>query len=76
MLSLMTQRRYSTRSIDNQANPFEGSLFMEVLIDEGIKGLGESSAWGWLEPSAPAVESEGGKSTAIQELLDKLDFVC
>lgn len=32
-------------------------LFVEVLTDEGIKGLGESGAWGYLEASAQAVET-------------------
>jgi galactonate dehydratase len=32
-------------------------LFVEVSTDEGIKGLGESGAWGFLEASALAVET-------------------
>lgn len=32
-------------------------LFVEVSTDEGIKGLGESGAWGFLEASAQAVET-------------------
>ncbi|MBI4640189.1 MAG: galactonate dehydratase [Candidatus Tectomicrobia bacterium] len=32
-------------------------LFVEVSTDEGIKGLGESGAWGFLEASAAAVET-------------------
>ena len=31
-------------------------LFVQVYTDEGIVGLGESGAWGYLEPSAAAVE--------------------
>ena len=32
-------------------------LFVQVHTDEGITGLGESGAWGYLEPSAAAVET-------------------
>lgn len=32
-------------------------LFVEVETDEGIKGLGESGAWGFLEASAACIES-------------------
>lgn len=32
-------------------------LFIEVETDEGIKGLGESGAWGFLEASAACIES-------------------
>lgn len=32
-------------------------LFVEVSTDEGIKGLGESGAWAFLEASAAAVET-------------------
>jgi galactonate dehydratase len=31
-------------------------LFVQVHTDEGITGLGESGAWGYLEPSAAVVE--------------------
>jgi galactonate dehydratase len=31
-------------------------LFVQVMTDAGITGLGESGAWGYLEPSAAAVE--------------------
>jgi galactonate dehydratase len=31
-------------------------LFVKVHTDQGITGLGESGAWGYLEPSAAAVE--------------------
>ena len=31
-------------------------LFVQVYTDAGITGLGESGAWGYLEPSASAVE--------------------
>ncbi len=32
-------------------------LFVKVHTDEGITGLGESGAWGYLEPSAAVVET-------------------
>lgn len=32
-------------------------LFVQVYTDEGIVGLGESGAWGYLEASAGAVET-------------------
>ncbi|HYJ12100.1 MAG TPA: hypothetical protein VEW66_00795, partial [Thermomicrobiales bacterium] len=32
-------------------------LFLTVHTDEGIVGLGESGAWGFLEASAGAVET-------------------
>ena len=32
-------------------------MFVEVHTDEGITGLGESGAWGYLEASAGAVET-------------------
>ena len=32
-------------------------LFVEVTTDAGIKGLGESGAWGFLEASAGALET-------------------
>ncbi len=31
-------------------------LFVQVYTDQGLVGLGESGAWGYLEPSAAAVE--------------------
>ena len=31
-------------------------LFVQVFTDEGITGLGESGAWGYLEPSAATVD--------------------
>ena len=31
-------------------------LFVRVHTDEGITGLGESGAWGYLEPSAATVD--------------------
>lgn len=31
-------------------------LFVQVHTDAGITGLGESGAWGYLEPSAATVE--------------------
>ena len=37
------------------AIPIDRYLFVEVHTDEGIKGLGESGAWGFLEASAGAV---------------------
>ena len=32
-------------------------LFVQVYTDEGIVGLGESGAWGYLEASGGAVET-------------------
>ena len=34
-------------------------LFARIHTDEGITGLGESGAWGFLEPSAAAIEKFG-----------------
>ena len=33
-------------------------LFVKVHTDEGITGLGESGAWGYLEASGSAVETD------------------
>jgi len=43
--------------VDIRTVPVDRYLFVEVLTDEGIKGLGESGAWGYLEASAQAVET-------------------
>jgi len=37
--------------------PVDRYLFVQVNTDEGITGVGESGAWGYLEASAGAVES-------------------
>jgi len=37
--------------------PVDRYLFVQVHTDEGITGLGESGAWGYLEASASAVET-------------------
>ncbi|MFH1639844.1 MAG: mandelate racemase/muconate lactonizing enzyme family protein [Chloroflexota bacterium] len=37
--------------------PVDRYLFVQVHTDEGITGLGESGAWGYLEASAAAVET-------------------
>jgi galactonate dehydratase len=37
--------------------PIDRYLFVQVHTDEGITGLGESGAWGYLEASAAAVET-------------------
>ena len=37
--------------------PVDRYLFVQVRTDEGITGLGESGAWGFLEASAGAVEA-------------------
>ena len=39
-------------------------LFVQVHTDEGIVGLGESGAWGYLEASGGAVET--GLTSAAQ----------
>ena len=43
--------------VDVRTVPVDRYLFVEVLTDEGIQGLGESGAWGFLEASAQAVET-------------------
>ena len=42
-----------------EAIPIDRYLFARVHTDEGITGLGESGAWGFLEASAPAIEKFG-----------------
>ena len=37
--------------------PIDRYLFVEVHTDEGITGLGESGAWGYLEASGEVVKS-------------------
>ena len=37
--------------------PVANYLFVEIETDTGLKGLGESGAWGYLEASAAAVET-------------------
>ncbi len=37
--------------------PVDRYLFVQVITDEGITGLGESGAWGYLEASEKAVET-------------------
>ena len=39
------------------AIPIDRYLFVEVRTDEGITGLGESGAWGFLEASAGAIKA-------------------
>jgi len=41
---------------DVKTVPVDRYLFVQVYTDEGITGLGESGTWGYLEPSAAAVE--------------------
>ena len=43
--------------VDVRTVPVDRYLFVEVLTDEGIQGLGESGSWGFLEASAQAVET-------------------
>ena len=42
---------------DVKVLPIQRYLFVQVHTDEGITGLGESGAWGYLEASAAVVES-------------------
>ena len=37
--------------------PVDRYLFVQVVTDEGITGLGESGTWGYLEASEKAVET-------------------
>jgi len=43
--------------VDIETIPVDRYLFLKVHTDEGISGLGESGAWGYLEASASAVET-------------------
>lgn len=43
--------------IDIRVIPVNSFLYVKVYTDEGIEGLGESGAWGFLQASAEAVES-------------------
>ncbi len=43
--------------IDVRVIPVNSFLYVKVYTDEGIEGLGESGAWGFLPASAEAVES-------------------
>jgi galactonate dehydratase len=43
--------------VDIEVVPVDRYLFVEVHTDEGISGLGESGAWGYLEASGSAVET-------------------
>jgi galactonate dehydratase len=42
---------------DVKVLPIDRYLFVQILTDAGIIGLGESGAWGFLEASAGAIES-------------------
>ncbi len=37
--------------------PVDSYLFVQAITDEGITGLGESGAWGYLEASEKAVDT-------------------
>ena len=39
--------------------PVDRFLFVKIYTDEGIIGYGESGAWGFLEPSASAIDKFG-----------------
>ena len=39
--------------------PVDRFLFVKIYTDEGIVGYGESGAWGFLEPSASAIDKFG-----------------
>ena len=43
--------------IEIKTIPVDRYLFVQVITDEGITGLGESGAWGYLEASEKAVET-------------------
>jgi galactonate dehydratase len=43
--------------VDIKTIPVDRYLFVQVETDEGITGLGESGAWGYLEASEKAVET-------------------
>ena len=43
--------------VDVEIIPVDRYLFVKVHTDEGISGLGESGAWGYLEASGSAVET-------------------
>jgi galactonate dehydratase len=43
--------------VDIETVPVDRYLFVQVYTDEGITGLGESGAWGYLEASGAAVET-------------------
>ena len=43
--------------VDIEVIPVDRYLFVQVHTDEGISGLGESGAWGYLEASGSAVET-------------------
>src|SRR5215210_3883766 len=45
------------RIIDVQTIFVDYYLFVEITTDDGLTGLGESGAWGYLEASAQAVET-------------------
>ena len=42
---------------DIKTLPVDRYLFVQVITDKGIVGLGESGAWGYLEASEKAVET-------------------
>jgi len=43
--------------VDIETIPVDRYLFVKVHTDDGISGLGESGAWGYLEASASAVDT-------------------
>ena len=43
--------------IDIEVIPIDRYLFVKIHTDEGLTGLGESGAWGYLEASGSAVET-------------------
>jgi len=43
--------------VEIQTIPVDRYLFVQVMTDKGITGLGESGAWGYLEASEQAVQT-------------------
>ena len=54
-----SQRRgmISMKITDIKSVPVDRYLFVQIRTNEGITGLGESGAWGYLEASEKAVET-------------------
>ena len=61
---------------DVRTVPVSRYLFVQVLTNEGITGLGESGTWGFLEASEQAIETFNEKRAEIEALFNRSDLPC
>ena len=62
--------------VDIRTIPVSSYLFVQVHTDEGITGLGESGAWGYLEASEKAVETFKRRSAQTISITLWLSMPC